>query len=87
MEYGLVLWNPKSLHSNQILEYSIYDFYFCVDSIESFGTLEKEVLRSIRRAKALPHNLRYNRKGSCARLLKAAKRPLLLGICTNIIIK
>ena len=40
---ALVHWNPRSLHSTQILVYSINDFYFCVDSIEKFSTLEKEV--------------------------------------------
>ena len=34
------------MHSNQILVYSYNDFYFCVDSIKRFSTLEKEVLRS-----------------------------------------
>ena len=48
IEAILVHWNPKSLHSNQILVYSMNDFYFCVDSIKSFGTLEKEALRSKR---------------------------------------
>ena len=50
---ALVHWNPKSLHSNQILVYSMNDFYFCVDSIKSFGTLEKEALRSKRGAESV----------------------------------
>ena len=37
----LVHWIPKSLHSNQILEYSINDFYFGVDSSKTFSTLKR----------------------------------------------
>ena len=49
----LVHWNPKSNHSNQILVYGINDIYFCVDSSKSFCTLEKEALRSKRRAESV----------------------------------
>ena len=65
--HHLVHWNPNSSTATKVLLYSINDLYFRGDSSKSFGTLEKEALHSIRRAKALPHNLRYNRKGSCAR--------------------
>ena len=43
----------ESLHSNQILVYSYNDFYFGVDSSKTFSTLEKEALRSKRRAESV----------------------------------